>query len=172
VGDDPCRSSDVPVTFAELAHPLCFAGAFPVATEPIRCRVHLHSSPADVYRALTTPEGRERFWAETAPEADGAIEFRFFNGQHLRSIIREQVPARRFVLGYFGGSTVTFDLEEDGASGTDLTLTETGVPVEEWAENRAGWVSVLLALKAALDLGADLRNRDPERTWERNYVDV
>lgn len=141
-------------------------------TEPIRCRVHLRSSPADVYRALTTSQGRARFWAEAAPDVEGIIEFRFFNGQRLRSRIREQTPDRRFVLDYFGGSKAAFDVEDDGAGGTDLTLTETGVPMEEWAENRAGWVSVLLALKSALDFGADLRNRDSERTWEHGYVDV
>ena len=143
-----------------------------VETKPIRCRIHLRSSPADVYRALTTAESRARFWAEAAPEVDGVIEFRFCNGQHLRSSILEQVPTSRFALEYFGGSTAIFDLATDGAGGTDLTLTEVGVPTEEWAENRAGWVSVLLALKAALDLGADLRNRDPARTWEHGYVDV
>jgi uncharacterized protein YndB with AHSA1/START domain len=141
-------------------------------TDPIRCRVRLRTSPAAVYRALTTPEGRARFWAEAAPDVEGAIEFRFFNGQHLRSPVREQSPARRFVLDYFGGSTVVIDLEEDGAGGTDLTLTETGVREVDWAENRAGWVSVLLALKSALDYGVDLRNRDPTRTWEQGYVDV
>lgn len=139
---------------------------------PIRCRVHLRSPPAEVYRALATAEGRARFWAESAPERDGAVEFRFHNGQSWRSPVRERVPPRRFVLEYFRGSTAAFEIEPDGRGGTDLTLTETGVPEEEWAENRAGWVSVLLVLKAALDFGVDLRSRDPERTWERHYVDV
>jgi hypothetical protein len=35
----------------------------------------------------------------------------------------------------------------------------------------AGWVSVLLALKAAVDFGVDLRNHDPERTWSTGFVD-
>jgi hypothetical protein len=39
------------------------------------------------------------------------------------------------------------------------------------AETRAGWVSVLLALKAAADHGVDLRNHDPARTWETGYAD-
>jgi hypothetical protein len=38
--------------------------------------------------------------------------------------------------------------------------------------NLAGWVSVLLALKAAVDFGVDLRNSDPARRWEDGYVDV
>jgi hypothetical protein len=36
---------------------------------------------------------------------------------------------------------------------------------EQWqVEVIAGWASVLLALKAAVDFGADLRNHDPQRS--------
>jgi len=35
----------------------------------------------------------------------------------------------------------------------------------------AGWVSVLMALKAAVDHGVDLRNHDPQRTWDQGYAD-
>lgn len=35
----------------------------------------------------------------------------------------------------------------------------------------AGWVSVLLALKAAVDFSVDLRNHDPGRTWDQGYAD-
>jgi hypothetical protein len=43
---------------------------------------------------------------------------------------------------------------------------------EEWkGEVRAGWVSVLLALKAAADFGVDLRNHDAARTWAQGYCD-
>jgi len=35
----------------------------------------------------------------------------------------------------------------------------------------AGRVSVLLALKAAVDHGVDLRNHDRERTWVQGYAD-
>jgi hypothetical protein len=31
---------------------------------------------------------------------------------------------------------------------------------------------VLLALKAAVDHGIDLRNHDPRRTWDRGYADA
>jgi hypothetical protein len=65
---------------------------------------------------------------------------------------------------YYGGSVATFELAGDGAGGTDLRLTDAGVPDEDRTEVIAGWVSVLLALKAAIDIGVDLRNHDPERT--------
>lgn len=63
-------------------------------------------------------------------------------------------------------------LQPDGQGGTDLQLTETGVPESETLENLPGWVSVLLALKAAVDFGVDLRNHHPARQWEQGYVDV
>ncbi|HYO16295.1 MAG TPA: SRPBCC domain-containing protein [Thermoanaerobaculia bacterium] len=138
----------------------------------IRWSIRLASPPEAVYRFLATAEGRSRFWAESAEEEDGILLFRFSNGQTLRSRILEEAPPHRFAINYFGGSRATFELASDGAGGTDLTLTETDVPEEEWQDNRAGWVSVLLALKAAVDFGVDLRNHDPQRTWERGYVDV
>lgn len=126
---------------------------------------------------LSTAGGRARFWAESAEEevlenGSSVIHFRFANGQELTSVRQESTPASRFQLSYFGGSTVSFDLAPDGAGGTDLTLRETGVPPEEEMVNRAGWVSVLLALKAAVDFGVDVRNHDRARTWDHGYVDA
>jgi hypothetical protein len=40
------------------------------------------------------------------------------------------------------------------------------------AASFAGWASVLLALKAAVDFGVDLRHHDPERTWDQGYGDI
>ena len=135
-------------------------------------RAHLASPPEQVYALLASPGGRARFWAESA-ESDGeTIEFRFVDGTVLQSRVLEHAPPHRFALTYFGGSTVIFTLSEDGAGGTDLMLTETGVADDERLENLAGWVSVLLGLKAAADFGVDLRNRDPQRTWATGYVDV
>ena len=59
----------------------------------------------------------------------------------------------------------------DMAGGTDLLLTETGTPPAERAESLAGWVSVLMALKAAVDHGVDLRNHDARRSWAQGYVE-
>lgn len=76
------------------------------------------------------------------------------------------------MVEYFQGSQVAFELASDGAGGTDLTLTESGLPSAERVQNIAGWVAVLLNFKAAVDFGVDLRNKDPKRSWERGYVDV
>jgi hypothetical protein len=41
---------------------------------------------------------------------------------------------------YFGGSTAAFELADDGMGGTDLILTDAGVPIEDRGEVIAGWV--------------------------------
>ena len=46
-----------------------------------------------------------------------------------------------------------------------------GVPEADRVDVTAGWVSVLLALKAAVDFGVDLRNHDPQRSWEHGYAE-
>jgi uncharacterized protein YndB with AHSA1/START domain len=137
----------------------------------ISWRLHLAAAPATVYQLVATSSGRRQFWAESAEERDGVIEFRFPSGGIWRGRVLERRPPHRFSVEYFGGSHATFDVTDDGGGGTDLTLTETGVSPAEWVENHAGWVSVLLALKAAADFGVDLRNHDPGRSWESGYVD-
>jgi hypothetical protein len=62
-------------------------------------------------------------------------------------------------------------MEDDGCGGTDLTLTDMGVPSEHRTEVIAGWVSVLMALKAAVDFGIDLRGHDSERHWDTGFVE-
>jgi len=137
----------------------------------IRWRLHLKSAPPAVFEMLATDEGRSRFWAESAVEADGSIHFRFPNGQSWSGRLLERAAPRRLAVEYVGGSVATFELEGDGRGGTDLTLTDEGVPTTDYAEVSAGWASVLLALKAAVDFGADLRNHDAERIWDAGFVD-
>ena len=124
-----------------------------------------------MYDLIATSDGRRRFWAEAADERDGVVEFRFSNGAVWRGRVLERDAPHRFAVEYLGGSRATFECADDGAGGTDLTLTETGVSPEDWEENHAGWVSVLLALKAAADFDVDLRNHDPSRSWDAGFVD-
>jgi len=137
----------------------------------IRWRLHLKSPPDAVYQLLATDEGRAKAWAESAVEVDGAIDFIFPNGQRWRGKIIERSQPTRFAVEYFGGSITTFELADDGAGGADLTLTDAGVPAADRTEVIAGWVSVLLALKAAVDFGVDLRNHDPGRTWDEGFAE-
>lgn len=139
--------------------------------DTIRWRLHLKSPPARVYRVLSTDLGRARFWAESAVEHDGVIRFIFPNHVTWEAPILRAVPPHEFVVRYYGNSIATFTLEDDGQGGTDLTLTDGGVPAEDRSEVIAGWVSVLLALKAAVDYGVDLRTHDVHRHWDNGYAE-
>lgn len=46
----------------------------------IHWRLHLSSSPDEVFRHLSTDLGRARFWAESAIEVEGAFGFLFRDG--------------------------------------------------------------------------------------------
>ena len=133
-------------------------------------RVHFASSPEAVWQAWTTHAGRERFWAETSRDTENGFRLGFVNGQTLDVDRVEARPPERLVFRYFGGSTVTLEIAPDGSGGCDLRLREEGAP--EPVENYAGWVSVLLVCKAAVDFGIDLRSRDPGRSWDAGFVDV
>jgi uncharacterized protein YndB with AHSA1/START domain len=137
---------------------------------PIRSRMHIPSPPGQVFAALDTAAGRAGFWAEAAPERDGWIEFRFPNGEAYRSRIHEREPPRLLILEYFGGP-VRFELAADAGGGTDLLLTHDGVSSAEWHDVHAGWLNVLFPLKAWVAYGVDLRNHDPQRTWDQGYAD-
>lgn len=65
----------------------------------------------------------------------------------------------------------SFETEDDGQGGTLLSLTDAQVPPEDQKEVIAGWVSVLMALKAAVDFGVDLRNHDANRNWDHGFVE-
>jgi uncharacterized protein YndB with AHSA1/START domain len=139
---------------------------------PIEWRVHLSSPPDAAFDLWTSDSGRERFWAERSERSEDGFTLGFSNGQSLRVEVEASERPRRFGFRYFGGSQVTVELEPDGAGGCDLTLREEAPPPHEHLENYAGWIPVLLAMKAALDFEVDLRSHDPTRSWERRYVDV
>lgn len=137
---------------------------------PIRWRIHLAVPPEHVFEALDSNGGRASFWAESADESDGWIDFHFIGSVRFRAEVLERVPPRLFALTYFDG-VARFELSDNGAGGTDLLLTHEGVPLDDWAEVHAGWLNVLLPLKAHVGFGVDLRNHDPRRTWQDGYAD-
>jgi uncharacterized protein YndB with AHSA1/START domain len=139
-------------------------------TETIVWRLHLAASPDRVYQLLTTDDGRASFWAESAVEREGHIEFRFVHGMGGRCRITARRPPTHFAIEYFG-SQVTFDLEPDGTGGTDLTLSTWGFAPEDRDHVLPGWLNVPFPLKAQADFAVDLRNHDPTRTWNQRYVD-
>lgn len=145
--------------------------AFQPNPQAIEWQLHLRSAPAEVYAMLATDEGRAQFWAESAKEYEGAIDFVFPGGLTWRGEILAHTPPSHFAVRYYGGSETHFWLAEDGTGGTELRLTDIGVPSADRTEVIAGWVSVLMALKAAVDYDVDLRNHDPKRSWENGYVE-
>ncbi|NEA30170.1 hypothetical protein [Streptomyces sp. SID13031] len=125
-------------------------------------KVHFKSAPSEVYRAISTPLGRSRFWAESAKEADGVIHFVLPGDRTADAPIERAVKDHLYVIRLFG-ERISFALAQDEDRGTDLTF------VHEGETDPTTWVSLLLRLKAHVDFGADLRNHDPTRTG--NYLD-
>jgi uncharacterized protein YndB with AHSA1/START domain len=140
--------------------------------EPIRWRLHLAAKPEIVYQMLSTDSGRARFWAESTTESSDQLIWNLLNEPaQIKGKVLERVQGKLIKFEYFAGSTALFVLEPDGQGGTDLTLEAANVDERFVNEMSPGWVSVLLALKAAADFGVDLRNHDSERTWDQRFVD-
>jgi hypothetical protein len=127
-------------------------------------KVFCKSGPSEVYRAISTPLGRERFWASSAQESDRVIAFVLPDGRADESRIERADQDRLYRVRYFG-QTITFVLTADASGGTELTLSADAVD----AQAGANYVSLLLRLKALVDFGVDLRNGDEGRTT--GYVD-
>ena len=136
----------------------------------IEWKVHFASPIKKVYEALSTDVGRKKFWAEETKEENGFIEFTFFNYPKTQSKILEKEVPILFRIEYFE-TDVTFKLKPTLDSGTDLTLINRVANEKLKHEMTAGWVSVLMAMKAAVDFGVDLRNHNPQRTWDHGYLD-
>lgn len=136
----------------------------------IRWKMHFTSSRDKVFAALNTAEGRAKYWAESAPENNGQVTFHILNYEPFSGRILQRKPPSLFVIEYFG-TIVEFSLQDDGKGGTDLSLVATEVDESIRMEMAAGWVSVLMAMKAAVDHGVDLRNHDEVRAWGDGYAD-
>ncbi len=132
-------------------------------------KVHFTSPITTVYRYLTTDSGRCQFWAEKTVEENGYIEFTILNYPKYKAKIIEQRPNDFFRLNYFGTDT-RFELVMTKDGGTDFTLIVRTPSEEVKQEMTAGWVSVLMAMKAAVDFGVDLRNHHPHRVWDNGYL--
>lgn len=128
-------------------------------------KVHFKSAPSEVYRALSTPLGRSRFWADSAKEADGVIHFVLPGDRTDDSRIEQAVKERVYAVHHLG-RLLTFTLiPDEETNGTNLTLSYDSPDDPALAATEsATWVALLLRLKASVDFGVDLRNHDPSRT--------
>lgn len=136
----------------------------------IRWRMHFASPPTRVFAALATDDGRASFWAESAPERDSHVTFHILNYEPFCGRILKCEEPTVFALEYFG-TLVEFHLDGDGDGGTELLLAASGIDDALRGEMTVGWVSVLMAMKAAVDHGVDLRNHHPCRSWRDGYAD-
>ena len=136
----------------------------------IEWKVHFASPIIKVYEFLTTDKGRNKYWAEETKEENGFVEFTILNYPKYKAKIIEKIPQKLFRIEYFG-TDVTFQLTKTDNNGTDLHLTALTPNKKVKNEMTAGWVSVLMAMKGAVDFGIDLRNHNSERVWENGYLD-
>jgi hypothetical protein len=136
----------------------------------IEWKIHCVSPIEKVFHLLNSNEGRKNFWAESADEVNGCIHFSFPNGQTYTSKIVKRIPNAEFTIIYFD-TWVIFQLSNSKDKGTDIRLINENVSSSEYEETKAGWVSVLLALKTFADFGIDIRNHCKERNWDTGFVD-
>jgi len=137
---------------------------------------HVARPCAEVFEAIADPEQLSRYF--TTGGARGRLEagaevtwdFHDFPGAFPVEVL-EVDPPHRIVIRWDGsatvdeaGSTTTFELEPvDGDTRTLVTITESSwLPTAEGAENAfgncAGWTGMLLALKAWVEHGINLRD--------------
>jgi hypothetical protein len=135
-----------------------------------RWRVALPAQRDRVYELLTTDAGRELFWAELSRRDGTRIDLSFPDGTIGSMTIGRERPPRSFAVQYFGALT-TFELSALDDRCTLLEVGAHGVPSADLIDAAAGWVSVLLCLKAYLKGGIDLRNHLPTRSWREGFVD-
>ena len=136
----------------------------------ITWKLHLKSNPKIVFDLLSTAEGRLKFWSEKASEENKIIHFIFPNGLTYDSQIIKTIPNKEFHLDYFD-SLVKFQLDPSENGGTDLTLINENVTESDFPEVNAGWISVLMNLKAVVDFQCDLRNHNSKKTWDQGYAE-
>lgn len=139
-----------------------------IVMKDITWKVKLSQNPAAIYERLTTDQGRCSFWAERSHETLDGFELVFSNGQTTQVSVLETVAGQFFKVRYFEAPT-SFSLEPIG-EGTILTL-KAIVSDDDYVETHAGWVSVLMALKAQVEGGIDLRNHARTYSWDQGFAD-
>lgn len=132
-------------------------------------KVFINDSPVVVYRYLSMDRLRESFWAEKSNSTGHGFELTFPNGQSTSCRILLAEPYQHLAIEYFN-SRVDFELKPIN-DGTELTVVNTNILESEYEDVLAGWVSVLLCLKVAIQFKKDIRNHNPARCWDQGFVD-
>jgi len=138
--------------------------------DQLHLKIKLSSSPEKIYELLSTNHGREKFWVEKSVESNKIVTFYFPNGAIENCRILKKVEEKYFKIEYFN-SLVEFKIIRHSEKECILELNNFNIPAADRFEQYAGWVSVLLSLKAYADFGIDLRNHHPDYTWDQHFID-
>lgn len=137
---------------------------------------HIARSCAEVYEAVADPDQLSQYFTtggargRLEPGTEVSWDFHDFPGAFPVTVV-EADPPRRIVIQWessatvddSGRTTTTFEFEPiDGGARTLVTITESSWrPTQAGAENAfgncAGWTGMLLALKAWVEHGINLR---------------
>jgi uncharacterized protein YndB with AHSA1/START domain len=126
-------------------------------------RVAIKSSPEQIYRALTTPEGLAAWWTtDTRGDCNvgGVIQFRFGPRGGFDMKVLEREPAERVSWQVVSGpqewisTKVSFDLSQEGGF-TVLLFKHQGwkEPVEFMHHCSTKWAIFLMSMKSLLETG-------------------
>ncbi len=145
--------------------------------------MHLQTTQQAVFRAWSTSQGLESFFIRqamfTSPEgaprrpdevahAGDSYHFKFVHNFELGGQVLEVDEPNRFKFTFGGTMTVAIDISalEDGR--TRCLLTQGGIPTDESERPyshmncRSCWIYFLMALKARLEHGIELRDLNPQ----------
>lgn len=115
----------------------------------LQWRVHLNATPEGVYELLSTDGGRESFWAESSKAFNDEVSLAFPDLSTTTVRILLEHPPHVLEMDYFGVPT-RFVMQRAGEHSTVLEVTASNVPAHDMVDLAAGWVSVLLNLKAVI----------------------
>ncbi len=152
-----------------ISKPPVYPMGFQDGPKIITWKILLKSPPNKVFEYLVEDESREKWWVESSQQEGDTIKFTFPNGWESDETIIAMVENRSLEMTYLG-SRIRYDIKESDA-GTILTVTDFETTPEYRVQVIAGWGSVLMALKGAVDFGIDLRNHRVDYTWEQGFFD-
>lgn len=134
-------------------------------------RLGLASPPLHVCELLEDEAGRPRFRSELEPEPGMDLAAILSRGAAWEDADFDGEPPYRFTVRYPTGGVTTCDVADDGAGGSDVTVTDVGTAGEDRTDVVAAWVASLSAIKATVDFTLDLHTRDQLRTWFPGYAE-
>jgi uncharacterized protein YndB with AHSA1/START domain len=142
-------------------------------------RVAINKTPAQVFKAWTDDKIVSKWFTEKTviePHKNGRIYFEWLAGDMMDAKVISIVKNRSFTFPFGSkGERVTVRFKKDGR-GCICELHQYSMkttPESKWNMHRGciqGWTFFLTNLKSFLDHGIDLRSRDPDKSYRRNFV--